>query len=501
LSAQAMAWAIGQRAGGPSGKVVLWSIANYANQHWCAWPSQKLIVDESEQSADSVQRRIPELEALGLVRRVPLRFAGRKTVDFYILPPSPWFGASLVEIEPLLPRGCTVDPKFAELHAAANRGSDKIGTLSDPVSDHSDHSAAALPQALPQPAENAAAMVRQHEPFMEPGNRERDARAHGEGKALNLRPVDDEVERESAFQRLLQPGGYPPAAIDNVDRARAAWADVEASAWDAALEAIPRFTRDRQRIKRTTLVSLERYIRDRVWERYPKPTDAEGRPVDEKVTIPRYSRAAWALFKRQYVAGKSVANAISWIRNGAEIQASAAVTEAEQADLVTVGVGSTEHVAWREHCKRLGFDLPMPDRTDWIFLPSKYPRSLSPEWKGYHLIEPVRIEIRGPAWWWRLYQPKAPIAELFEVRAVGAVQVEMGPIPLPTEVDGMVKIEIGTQEFEDWDIWFRRKGVKTIFSLSGPIWAPTKKPPSLHEPIEPVPDYEAIDMAIAGGER
>jgi hypothetical protein len=108
MSHQAVNWAIEQRAGGPSPKATLWSIANYANEDWCSWPSQKTIGDESEQSTDTVQRQVSRLEEAGLIRRIPLRYAGRRSSNFYILRPSPYFDKPVAEIEPILPRGYSV---------------------------------------------------------------------------------------------------------------------------------------------------------------------------------------------------------------------------------------------------------------------------------------------------------------------------------------------------------------------------------------------------------
>src|SRR5262245_13273596 len=109
MSFPAVAWAIEQKAGGPSAKAVLWSIANYANDAWCAWPSYKKLAAQSEQSVDTVQRRMLELEFAGLIRRIRLKFQGRRSVVFCILKQSPFFNAGLKEIEPLLPRGFTID--------------------------------------------------------------------------------------------------------------------------------------------------------------------------------------------------------------------------------------------------------------------------------------------------------------------------------------------------------------------------------------------------------
>src|SRR5262245_36400276 len=128
MSFQAITWAINQRTGSPSAKAILWSLANYANDQWCCWPSQTLIAHDSEQSVDSVQKYLETLEALTLVRLIPLLNGGRKTVNFTILAPSTAFQASLSELESLFPRGCSVCQKFV----AATSGSDKYATV--PVS-------------------------------------------------------------------------------------------------------------------------------------------------------------------------------------------------------------------------------------------------------------------------------------------------------------------------------------------------------------------------------
>lgn len=151
MSFQAVTWAIEQRAGGPSAKAVLWSIANYADEHWCSYPSQARISAESEQSVDSVQRRLPDLEDAGLVRRIPLRFAGRKSVDFFILQPSRFFRSPLSEIEPLLPRGFVVDLKGVSETPPPEKATAICGS--------------ALPQVAVDATANATALLRQHEPL------------------------------------------------------------------------------------------------------------------------------------------------------------------------------------------------------------------------------------------------------------------------------------------------------------------------------------------------
>jgi DNA-binding Lrp family transcriptional regulator len=69
MSWQATAWAQKQRTGSPSAKAVLLVLANYANEHGVCWPSQNTLAIATEQSQDSVQRRLRELEKLGLIKK------------------------------------------------------------------------------------------------------------------------------------------------------------------------------------------------------------------------------------------------------------------------------------------------------------------------------------------------------------------------------------------------------------------------------------------------
>lgn len=67
MSVQAIGWALSVKTNSPSSKLVLVTIANYADEQGFCWPSQGLIARQSEQSVDSVQRRLKELIHLGLL--------------------------------------------------------------------------------------------------------------------------------------------------------------------------------------------------------------------------------------------------------------------------------------------------------------------------------------------------------------------------------------------------------------------------------------------------
>lgn len=69
MSVQAISWSLKQRTGSPSAKAVLFTLANYADEDGTCFPGQERLALETDQSVDSVQRRLKELEALGLISR------------------------------------------------------------------------------------------------------------------------------------------------------------------------------------------------------------------------------------------------------------------------------------------------------------------------------------------------------------------------------------------------------------------------------------------------
>ena len=71
MSWQATAWAVKQTAGSPSAKLLLLTLANYADADGCCWPSQEVLAVDTEQSVDTVQRRLKKLIDAGLTRKVP----------------------------------------------------------------------------------------------------------------------------------------------------------------------------------------------------------------------------------------------------------------------------------------------------------------------------------------------------------------------------------------------------------------------------------------------
>lgn len=248
MSMQAQAWAIRQTTGSPSAKATLWSIANYANDMWAAWPKQSLIAVESEQSEDSVGKRIRDLAELGLMRRIKLKRGGRRTVDFLILAPSPLFAASLDHIAEHLPAGCVPMPEAdaGTDDAAANDGSvdpenaavgDEVrAPTSPPIAGASETDA-----TLPQSAGHAPATVR--EPVNLSMNQEsplKSPQPRGEAaKEGHSREVSSEVVEPLGFAAFWQQ--YPDHETDNRKKAVAAFVELAQIDRDAAGERVSRY--------------------------------------------------------------------------------------------------------------------------------------------------------------------------------------------------------------------------------------------------------------------
>lgn len=77
MSSQAVAWAIIHKAGGPSAKAVLLSIANYADAHGECWQDQQTLADGAECGVRQFRTIVTKLVSRGLVERKRRGGSGR----------------------------------------------------------------------------------------------------------------------------------------------------------------------------------------------------------------------------------------------------------------------------------------------------------------------------------------------------------------------------------------------------------------------------------------
>jgi len=89
MSWQATAWAVNQKTGNPSRKLLLLVLANYADADGVCWPSQGLLAEQTGMSLDTVQRQTKQLIACGYlsVSRPPKRRGQWQTFIYYLQMP------------------------------------------------------------------------------------------------------------------------------------------------------------------------------------------------------------------------------------------------------------------------------------------------------------------------------------------------------------------------------------------------------------------------------
>ncbi len=86
MSIEALNWAFSRKDISPSAKIVLLSLANFANELGESYPSQQILGEQSGQSEDTVQRRIKELAEQDYLFRVKRKSPqGTRLTDLYIL--------------------------------------------------------------------------------------------------------------------------------------------------------------------------------------------------------------------------------------------------------------------------------------------------------------------------------------------------------------------------------------------------------------------------------
>lgn len=152
-----------QVTGSPQAKLILLLLANRANEDGVCWPSQINLAEQSEQSADTVQRHLKRLEEGHLIRRVRSRRTRGRWPGF---------------IYQLLMPGVAVDHEL--LKRPAQKRARKATTV-DPPTGYPALAAA-------EPAEPLLAAWTEPLPAASPGRSQRLHRAAGSGVESSIEP-------------------------------------------------------------------------------------------------------------------------------------------------------------------------------------------------------------------------------------------------------------------------------------------------------------------------
>jgi hypothetical protein len=299
-----MTWAASHKWGGCSGRAAIYAIANHANDLYFCWARQETLAEESEQSTDSVGRRIGEFVASGEVRRIKLRRFGRRTHDFLILKPSPYFAAPIEDIEQFIPRGCDIMDDAAPTDATAPCGSADQGEALVPSQEADSDATATCGSAesgtedatLPQPAAHATALVRQQEPLSEPKEDSPPTPPLG-GRSKNI--SDD---KRASFERFAK--AYPAPIVDYEATLRL-WASMTDADNEDAIKGVrgyARYLADLASKGRTRNVKdAHRWLRNKQWIGFLTTAAAEQdeqEPTRVWVLEDSDDAAKWAVFNR-----------------------------------------------------------------------------------------------------------------------------------------------------------------------------------------------------------
>ena len=126
MSHEATNWAIKQRGLKPTTKIVLWHLCDRFNPDYGCFPSQDRLAHDCEISRSTLNDHLGQLEAVGLLRRVPRLdpVTKRQLPTRYILGFEPGFTPVAVVPCPEIGHG---EDGGAEIHGLQHAGEDPIG--------------------------------------------------------------------------------------------------------------------------------------------------------------------------------------------------------------------------------------------------------------------------------------------------------------------------------------------------------------------------------------
>lgn len=343
MSWQALNWAVKQRVGHAHSKAVLVQLANYADEHGSCFPSQAHLAEIVEVSERTLGECVRRLEADGyLVSRRDRLDNGRLGMTRYTL---------------------CLDRPAGEPPEAASSG---------------DH-----PQNEDQPPEaDAPATGRCFRSDTPDNNHQqnplREAQAR-EGQEAELRVPNGELLEELRAQ-------HPQTAHDSPADSAAAWRALTPEQRRAAHARFGEWMAARG--GRKALASLGTYLREKRWELLPPRPGDPGAAALPPI-VPAWSRAWWglwvatvercgiALLDQRSPAALALRKQadlarmkIGWrLGSNEELQRA----EAAAAGYLQVHRDSGEAAEWKRHYGDLGASMPLPDHTEWLWLPAKTP--------------------------------------------------------------------------------------------------------------------------------
>lgn len=170
---------------------------------------------------------------------------------------------------------------------------------------------------------------------------------------------------------------HPDSAHDDLWSIEAAWLTLTPAERREAVDRLPDWVGDRK--GRKVILGLPKYLAQKAWTRLPdKPAagPAGPAPAGGKSYVPPFDRPWWVLWveiaernpqeARRRASGAKTG--IGWMVEPGELP-----SEERQKAFVAVPVDGPEITAWTAWYRRRGIELPLPDKAQWVFMPSAQP--------------------------------------------------------------------------------------------------------------------------------
>lgn len=271
MSWKASGWAKDQKTGSPSAKALLLVIADCWNPQYHCIEAQETLAGQSEQSIDSVQLRLWELQERGLIareRRPKLGGDGGRSSDkIIVLMPG-------VEYKPG-PRTIPLGPiPFKLAKARSRRRKNSAGVTPQ---DAALGTIAALPQGQLRPSNAAPVPVcevpERHEPLREPIREPTPPKppAATETWEIGLPENDRAIEHRPTFAEFWE--RYRPDAAMSRSEAEREWHRLSSDDQRNALAAIDPYFADCQSKERQRRAAVN-FLRGRIFDGFAQGADA-----------------------------------------------------------------------------------------------------------------------------------------------------------------------------------------------------------------------------------
>jgi len=355
VSWQATGWAAKQKTGGPSGKSILLILANYADPFGVSWPSQELMADQTEQSVDTVQRRLKDLTKLDLIK---------------------------VETRAYRPRGGTV----GHIYYLQMPKSELEATPQDAVSTEDSTPQFAVSHTAPGPetTPQLCGTEESTEPLIEPSLSERGARPDNEGSAsepFNGSQSEPLPETGSSSEPISSPclsafmAKWPTAASDDQAKAQRAWGALSLDERAAALDGIQPFLARLKADKRDHVPASWKYLDEKRWALIV----ASSSSIHE---FHSWSRDWWGVLFAKIEKGERASAWFAYADQGGSpakkfcaVKAEAMPSLGQLAILTDYLSDGDEMAAWRPWFEQHALRLPLWSDRFRVYLPSATPPS------------------------------------------------------------------------------------------------------------------------------